>query len=69
VSLLGTSETILWSMFALQLKTVRLLDGLQLLMLSAGSFMSLEDKMSPLNIFYYKLIVCMLSIYFIALCT
>jgi hypothetical protein len=27
---------------------------LQLLMLSAGTLISLEDKMSPLNIFYLK---------------
>jgi hypothetical protein len=42
------------SMFALQLKAVLLLDTLQLLMLSAGNSISFEDKMSPLNIFYYK---------------
>jgi hypothetical protein len=54
VSLLGTSESFLCSVFALQLKTVLLVDVLQLLMLSAGTLMSLEDKMSPLNIFCYK---------------
>jgi hypothetical protein len=41
-------------MFVLQLKTVHLLDALQLLMLSAETLISLEDKMFPLNIFYYK---------------
>jgi hypothetical protein len=40
-------------MFALQLNTV-LLEALQLLMLSAGTLISLEDKMLPLNIFYLK---------------
>jgi hypothetical protein len=54
VSLLGTSETLFCSTFALQLKTVLLLDALQLLMLSAGTLISLEDKMFPLIIFYYK---------------
>jgi hypothetical protein len=44
----------LCSTFALQLKTVLLLDVLQLLMLSAGTLMSLQDKMFHLNIFYYK---------------
>jgi hypothetical protein len=42
------------SMFALQLKTVLLLDALQLLILSAGTSISFEDKMFPLNVFYYK---------------
>jgi hypothetical protein len=66
VSLLGTSETFLCTTFALQLKTVLLLDGLQLLMLSAGTLISLEDIMFPLNTFYCKQdIVCMLSIYLI----
>jgi hypothetical protein len=55
-------------MFALQLETVLLLDALQLLMLSAGTLIYLEDKMSSFNIFYYRLTACMLSIYFIALC-
>jgi hypothetical protein len=54
VSLLGTSETFLCSMFALQSKTVLLLDALKLLMLFAGTLISLEDKMTPMNIFYYK---------------
>jgi hypothetical protein len=54
VSLLGTSETFLCSVFALQLKTVLLLGVLQLLMLSAGTLISIEDKMFPLNKFYYK---------------
>jgi hypothetical protein len=62
VCLLGTSETFLCSTFALQLKTVLLLDVLQLLMLSAGTLMSLED-MFPLNTFYCKHdTVCMLPI-------
>jgi hypothetical protein len=52
--LLGTSETFLCSTFALQLKTVLLLDVLQLLMLSAGTLMSLEIIMFPLNTFYCK---------------
>jgi hypothetical protein len=55
VSLLGTSETFFYSMFVLQLKTVLLLDALQLLMLSPGTLIYLEDNMSHLNIFYYKL--------------
>jgi hypothetical protein len=54
VSLLGISETFLCSMFALQLKTVLLLDVLQLLMLSAGTLVSLEIIMFPLNIIYCK---------------
>jgi hypothetical protein len=54
VSLLGTSETSLCSVFALQLKTVLLLDALQLLMLSAETSISLEDKMFPMITFYYK---------------
>jgi hypothetical protein len=33
---------------------VVLLDALQLLMLSAGTLISLEDRMFPLIIFYYK---------------
>jgi hypothetical protein len=67
VSLLGTSETFLYSTFALQLKTVLLLDALQLLMLSAGTLISLEDKMFLLNIFYFKQnTYSMLSIYLIA---
>jgi hypothetical protein len=66
VSLLGTSETFLCSTFALQLKTVLLLDVLQLLMLSAGTLMSLEDKMFPWNTFYCEHdTVFMLSIYLI----
>jgi hypothetical protein len=52
-SALGTSDTSLCSVFALQLKTV-LLDVLQLLMLSAGTLISLEDKMVPLIVFYCK---------------
>jgi hypothetical protein len=64
VSLLGTSETFLCSTFALQLKTVVLLDVLQLLMLSAGTLMSLEIIMFSLNTFYCKQdTVCMLPIY------
>jgi hypothetical protein len=47
-------NTFLCSMFALQLKPVLLLDALQPLMLSAGTVISLENKMSPLNIFYLK---------------
>jgi hypothetical protein len=54
VSLLGTSEIFLCSTFVLQLKTVLLLDELQLLMLSAGTLMSLEIIMFPLNTFYCK---------------
>jgi hypothetical protein len=54
VSLLGTSETLFCSAFALQLKTVLLLDARQLLVLSAGTLISLEDIMFPLIIFYYK---------------
>jgi hypothetical protein len=54
VSLLGTSETFLCSTFALQLKTVLLLDVLQLLMLSVGTLMSLEIIMFPLITFYCK---------------
>jgi hypothetical protein len=54
VSLLGTSETFLCSTFALELKTVLLVDVLQLLMLSAGTLMSLEIVMFPLNTFYCK---------------
>jgi hypothetical protein len=54
VSLHDTLEIFLCSMFALQLKTVLLLDALQLLMLSAGTLISLDDKMPPLNIFYLK---------------
>jgi hypothetical protein len=66
VSLLGTSETFLCSTFALQLKTVLLLDVLQLLMLSAGTLMSLEIIMFPWNTFYCEQdTVCMLSIYLI----
>jgi hypothetical protein len=42
VSLLGTSETSLCSMFVLILNPVLLLDALQLLMLSAGILISLE---------------------------
>jgi hypothetical protein len=65
MSLLGTSETFLCSTFALQLKTVLLLDVIQLLMLSAGTLMSLEI-MFPLNTFYCEHdTVCMLSIYLI----
>jgi hypothetical protein len=41
-------------MIVLQLKTVLLLDAFQLLMLSAGALISLEDKVFPLIIFYYK---------------
>jgi hypothetical protein len=52
--------------FALQVKTVLLLDVLQLLMLSAGTLLSVEDVMFPLNTFYCKQdAVCMLSIYLI----
>jgi hypothetical protein len=54
VSLLGTSETFLCSTFALRLKTVLLLDVLQLLLLSAGTLMSLKDIMFDLNKFYCK---------------
>jgi hypothetical protein len=53
VSLLGTSETFLCSVLAVQLKTVLLLDALQLL-LSAGTLISLGEKMFPLIMFYYK---------------
>jgi hypothetical protein len=69
LSLLGTSDTSLCSMFGLQVNTVPPLDALQLLMLSARTLISFEDKMSPLNIYYYKLTVCVLSVYLIALCT
>jgi hypothetical protein len=49
-----------------QLFIVLLLDVLQLLMLSAGTSMSLEIIMFPLNIFYCKQdTVFMLSIYLI----
>jgi hypothetical protein len=66
VSLLGPSETFLCSTFALQLKTVLLLDVLQLLMLSAGTLMSLEIITFPLNTFYCKQDTAyMLSIYLI----
>jgi hypothetical protein len=41
-------------MFVLQLKTVLMLDALQLLTFSVGTLISIEDKMFPLNIFYYK---------------
>jgi hypothetical protein len=54
VALLGTSETFLCSTFALQLKTVLLLDVLQLLILSKGTLMSLEIIMFPLNTFNCK---------------
>jgi hypothetical protein len=65
VSLLGTSETFLCSTFALKLKTVLLLDVLQLLM-SAGTLMSLEIIMFPWNSFYCEQdTVFMLSIYLI----
>jgi hypothetical protein len=50
----GTSEAFLCSTFALQLKTVLLLDVLQLLMLSAGTLMSLQIIMFPLITFYCK---------------
>jgi hypothetical protein len=61
-----TSETFLCSTFTLQLKTVLLLDVLQLLMLSAGTLMSLQDIMFHLNIFYCKQDTAyMLSIYLI----
>jgi hypothetical protein len=61
---ISVSETFLCSTFALQLKTVLLLDVLQLLMLSAGTLMSLQDKMFPLNTFHCKQdTVCMLAIY------
>jgi hypothetical protein len=64
VSLLGASETFLCSTFALQLQTVLLLDVLQLLMLSAGTLISLDDIMFPLNTFCCKQdTVCMLPIY------
>jgi hypothetical protein len=57
VSLLGTPETFLCSVLAL------LLDALQLLM-SAGTLISLEDKLFPSNIFYYKQdIYCLYVIY------
>jgi hypothetical protein len=46
-------ETFLCSVFALQLKTVLLLNALQLRTLSAGTLISLEHKMFSL-IFYYK---------------
>jgi hypothetical protein len=66
VSLLGTSETFLCSTFALQLKTVLLLDVLQLLMLSVGTLMSLEIIIFPLNTFYCEQdTVCISSIYLI----
>jgi hypothetical protein len=66
VSLLGTSETFLCSTFALQLKTVLLLDVLQLLMLSAGTLIYLQDKMFHWNTFYCKQDTAyMLSIYLI----
>jgi hypothetical protein len=63
--LLGTSETFLCSTFALQLKTVLLLYVLQLLMLSAGTLMSLEIIMFPWNTFYCEHDTFMLSIYLI----
>jgi hypothetical protein len=64
VCLLGTSETFLCSTFAPQLKTVLLLDVLQLLMLSAGTLMSLQEIMFHLNTFCCKQdTVCMLPIY------
>jgi hypothetical protein len=53
-------------MFALQLKTVLLPDVLPLLMLSAGTLMSLEIIMFPLSTFYCKRDTAyMLSIYLI----
>jgi hypothetical protein len=56
-------------MFALQLKTVFLLDARQLLMLSAGTLISLEEKMFLLNIFHYKQDTdCMLSILYVGVC-
>jgi hypothetical protein len=42
VSLLGTLETFLCSMFALILNPILLLDAFQLLMFSAGILISLE---------------------------
>jgi hypothetical protein len=54
VPLLGILETTLWSIFALQLKPVVLIDALQLLMLSAETSISLKRKMFSLAIFYYK---------------
>jgi hypothetical protein len=51
---LAPQETFLCSTFALQLKTVLLLDVLQLLILSAGTFMSLEIIIFPWNTFYCK---------------
>jgi hypothetical protein len=66
VSLLGTSETFLCSTFVLQLKTVLLLDVLQLRMLFAGTLISLKDKTFHLNTFYCKQDTAyMLSIYLI----
>jgi hypothetical protein len=66
IIIIGTSETFLCSTFALQLKTVLLLDVLQLLMLSAGTLMSLEIIMFPWNTFYCEQdTVFMLSIYLI----
>jgi hypothetical protein len=48
------------------IKTVLLLDVLQLLMLSAGTLLSLEIIMFPWNTFYCEHdTVCMLSIYLI----
>jgi hypothetical protein len=59
-------ETFLCSTFALQLKTVLLLDVLQLLLLSAGTLISLQDIMFHLNTFYCKQdTTYMLSIYLI----
>jgi hypothetical protein len=46
----------------LALKTVLLLDVLQLLLLSAGTLISLEDIMFPLNTFYYKQDTCCLYV-------
>jgi hypothetical protein len=54
VGLRVPTRHLLCSTFALQLKTVLLLDVLQLLMLSAGTLMSLKDKMFHLNAFYCK---------------
>jgi hypothetical protein len=53
-SLFLTSETFLCSVLDLQLKTVLLLDALQLLMLPAGTLICLKQKMFPSIIFYYK---------------
>jgi hypothetical protein len=53
--LLGISETLLYSMSALHVKIVPLLDVHQLLMLSAGTLLYLEPRELSLIIFYNML--------------